>query len=144
MMKGKVIAISVSVLLLICLAYYLGTLARGKDSMESNSNPVPAFEEKPWLWDESFLDYYIREYPSSFVLGATTNAEDAVKKALMIWVYEFGYDEAYNGNVLNVSIAENGEIWYVSGTLDEGIDGGTPEILIRKSDGKILAVWHSY
>ena len=32
--------------------------------------------------------------------------------------------------------------WAVEGSLPEGHDGGTAHIVIRKSDGKVMKVWH--
>ena len=33
--------------------------------------------------------------------------------------------------------------WTVYGTLKSGSKGGTPQLQIRKEDGKVLDVWHS-
>lgn len=35
------------------------------------------------------------------------------------------------------------EVWVVSGTLGKKFLGGVPNVIIQKSDGKVLAVWHS-
>jgi len=38
---------------------------------------------------------------------------------------------------------EESETWLVHGTLPKNTIGGVPYILIQKSDGKVLAVWHT-
>jgi len=38
---------------------------------------------------------------------------------------------------------EEFKVWIVSGTLGKNFIGGVPNVIIQKSDGKVLAVWHT-
>lgn len=42
-----------------------------------------------------------------------------------------------------VKFDEKNQVWIVEGQLPQNYDGGIPYIIIQKSDGKILAVWHT-
>lgn len=39
-------------------------------------------------------------------------------------------------------VTEHVRYWTVEGSLPEGSRGGTAHIVIRKSDGKVMSVWH--
>ena len=47
-----------------------------------------------------------------------------------------------NKKPYNVSFDEQNQVWMIQGTLPKNWDGGVPHILIQKSDGRILAIWH--
>jgi hypothetical protein len=63
----------------------------------------------------------------------------AIKIAIAVWVPVYGkiiYSEKpYSAELKN-------GVWFVQGSLPEGSLGGVAEILIQKSDGKILKVIH--
>jgi hypothetical protein len=39
-------------------------------------------------------------------------------------------------------VTEYKKYWTVEGSLSDGYLGGTAHIVIRKSDGKVMIVWH--
>lgn len=89
-------------------------------------------------------DYHkmIEEYSSDIVLGYTPDEETARKYAVKVWNDIYGnlsiFDKPYH-----VSYDKDNGCWLVTGGLKfVYYEGGMPYIIIRKSDGKVLAVWH--
>ena len=72
--------------------------------------------------------------------GLIPNAKAAVDFAKIIFNYcENG---AFNNEKpFNVELVNN-RVWYIYGSLPKGTVGGVVEIFIRKSDGKVLAIFH--
>lgn len=90
------------------------------------------------------LDFYAEEidqFPSDKVLGPVTSAKDAKKKAEAVWVEVFG-EEVKQEKPYGVSYDIDTGTWLVQGHLPKYMVGGVAHILIRESDGAVLAVWH--
>lgn len=85
--------------------------------------------------------YYISEFSSNEVLGKIDNAEIAKEKAESIWWGTYG-ESIKNEKPYQVFFDATNEVWLVSGTMPRNQKGGVANILIQKSDGKVLAVWH--
>ena len=85
--------------------------------------------------------YYISEFSSNEVLGKIDNAEIAKEKAESIWRGIYG-ESIKNEKPYQVFFDATNEVWLVSGTMPRNQKGGVANILIQKSDGKVLAVWH--
>lgn len=84
---------------------------------------------------------YIAEFPSEKVLGTIDSLQKAKEEAEIIWLEVYG-DSVKDMKPYIVSYDEESQVWLVQGTLKKNHDGGVPCILIQKSDGKVLAVWH--
>ena len=89
-------------------------------------------------------DYHkiIEEYSSDIVLGYTPDEVTARKYAVKVWKDIYGslsiLDKPYH-----VSFDKENECWLVTGGQKFVFsEGGMPYIIIRKSDGNVLAVWH--
>lgn len=89
----------------------------------------------------SDYQYYIDNYGTEKYLGSVVDYRDAEKKAESFWLELYGKD-IKNKRPYVTSFDSNNEIWLVSGSLPKNRLGGVPHILLRKSDGKVLAVWH--
>lgn len=90
------------------------------------------------------LDFYaeeIAQFPSDKVLGPVTSAEDAKEKAESVWLEVFG-EEVKQEKPYGVSYDKDTGTWLVQGHLPRYMVGGVAHILIRESDGAVLAVWH--
>lgn len=86
---------------------------------------------------QSFLD----KFSSDKVVGNIDNTEIAKAQAEKVWI------EIYGNNIkekrpYEVLFDNENQVWLVQGRLPKNRDGGVPYILIQKSDGKVLAVWH--
>ena len=85
--------------------------------------------------------YFIGNFSSEKVLGPVDSAQIAKENAEIIWTEIYG--ESIKGKKpYEVSFDDENQVWLVYGTLPKNWDGGIPQILIQKADGKVLAVWH--
>ena len=93
--------------------------------------------------DFSIAEYssYIDEFPSEKVVGFVDNKKIAKEKAELLWLEIYG-DSIKDKKPYVVSFDETNQVWLVQGSLPKNYDGGVPNILIQKSDGKVLAIWH--
>ncbi len=69
------------------------------------------------------------------------DAKAAIKIALDKWTLIYGAKQIESEKPYKAEL-EGGSVWFVHGTLQEGWNGGTTEMRIRKSDGKILSITH--
>lgn len=81
------------------------------------------------------------QFSSDKIVGTVQDVETAKEKAESIWIELYG-DEVKEKKPYIVLFDELNEVWLVQGSLPENKFGGVPYILIQKSDGKVLAVWH--
>lgn len=84
---------------------------------------------------------FIGKFPSGKVLGATESAQAAKEKAEVVWVEIYG-ESVKDEKPYEVLFDEGNQVWLVQGSLPKDMDGGVACILIKKSDGKVLGVWH--
>lgn len=63
------------------------------------------------------------------------------KKYDTIWLNLFG-EKIKDEKPYKVFYDEQNDIWLVKSSLPRGWIGGVVYILMQKSDGKILAIWH--
>lgn len=87
-------------------------------------------------------DYYIEKFPSEEILGPTNSIKDAKSKAESVWIEKYG-EGTKKKKPYSVFFDEETKVWLVQGSLPKNLVGGIPYILIRQSDGKVLAVWHT-
>lgn len=102
-----------------------------------NNTKIESFN----LNDEPYYLQAIQDFPSDKLLGEITTAKNAKEKASSEWIKLFG-EKVKNEKPYKVLYDEQNEIWLVKGSLPKGWKGGVSYILIQKSDGKILAIWH--
>lgn len=88
---------------------------------------------------------YIIDFPSDEILGSIDDADMAKEKAEYIWRKIYG-DSIKDERPYKVFIDDSNDAWLVTGSLHTGLfsskKGGTAHIIIKKSDGKVLAIWH--
>jgi hypothetical protein len=91
-------------------------------------------------------NYYIENFSSDRVVGTTDNVQQAKEKAESVWIEIYGEEKTKQEKPYEVFYDEYEEVWLVMGSLPSKPFhvslGGTVCILIKKSDGKVLAVWH--
>ena len=109
---------------------------------------VPSFKVSDY-------DQRAKEFPndlilSDFVLGEIETACEARKKAETVWVEAFG-ETVLQQKPYHVRYDKRNDAWLVYGTLRSPFPGligrlfmrgGVAHIIMKKSDGKVLAVWH--
>ncbi|MDR1564013.1 MAG: YbbC/YhhH family protein [Oscillospiraceae bacterium] len=105
---------------------------------------IPRFIEAAHVGTFTLSDYshFMEGFESERVLGATDTAKDARQKAEKVFVEIYGKSVKEEKPFL-VAFDEESQVWLVSGNWPpKGSKGGAAKILIQKSDGKVLAVWH--
>lgn len=74
--------------------------------------------------------------------GIVPDEESAIKIANTVLVSIYG-DSVNNNMPFDVKFDKDYNSWVVNGTLKENEIGGVPNVIIKKSDGEIIAVWHT-
>ena len=100
------------------------------------NNKVGKFSLEEDMYKRAIIDF-----PSDRVLGEIPTAKIARESAVSIWLESFG-SKINNEKPYKVFFDDDENVWLVTGTLPRGWIGGVAYILIQKSDGKVLAVWH--
>jgi hypothetical protein len=97
---------------------------------------VDDFYESSWdLEFEQGKGYFPEE-------GLVPNAETAARIAVALWVPIFGEEQIIIERPYRVRLIED-SIWLVHGTLPENWVGGVAYLKIRKSDAKIINLFHT-
>ena len=99
--------------------------------------------------DESLAEYmdYIydavtEDRGTDIVLGKLDNEQEVLEKAVEIMVQKFG-KKVLKQKPHRILYVEKYDAWYITGTVrGKNVDGGTASTIIRKSDGKVIALWH--
>jgi len=84
---------------------------------------------------------YIQRFPSDRKTDTIESAKMAKVEAEKIWIEIYG-KQVKKEKPYNVFYDDKNEVWLINGSLRKGWVGGVAYILIRKHDGKVLAVWH--
>lgn len=109
------------------------------------SNDSTAFK---WFEGDSIYTFCLTK--SDKVIGAlgydpierdiVADSLSAVLIAKAAWYPIYGKEHIEREKPFRVT--EYIKYWTVEGSLPEGYTGGTAHIVIRKSDGKVMSVWH--
>ena len=86
--------------------------------------------------------HQIDMFPSDKILGPLETPEEVKEKAVEVWNEIYGEKTIKDEKPFRVGFDENTETWMVIGSVKPFHLGGAAKIIIRKSDGKVLAVWH--
>lgn len=135
MKKGKLIVLGIVVVFALIGALFAFVTLR-----DARVEPFNLNEEKYYL-------RAIQDFPPEKILGSerflgeVLTAEDAKNKALDVWLEVYGED-VKDEKPFKVFYDEQNEIWLVIGSLPPNYVGGVAHIIMRKSDGKVLTVWH--
>lgn len=104
-------------------------------------NNEPKFE----TFNIAEYNNYIAEFPSDKILGTVDRAETAKEKAENVWTEIYG-DSIKKQKPYKVFFDEANDVWLITGSMPRrlfgDVVGGVANIIIQKSDGKVLAVWH--
>jgi hypothetical protein len=102
------------------------------------------FNDKQTVGAFSLQDFFseIKAFPSQMVVGPVNNERDARNEAEAVWIEMYGDDIPKEKKPYKISYDAESGVWLASGSLPPGAVGGVPYILLRESDGKVLAVWH--
>lgn len=105
------------------------------------SNKVGEFNLK-----DDYFQGAIEDFPSNIVLGGPINtAKEARDKAEPVLLDIYGESVKKQKPYLAFYDAKN-ETWLINGRMPRNwfgtTEGGSAYILIKKADGKVLAVWH--
>ena len=94
-------------------------------------------------FDLSDYNDELAEFPGDRFFGPIVTPKQAIEAAKEIWIEKLSAGNPINGEPIMVCYDENSDCWLVYGTLpdDPSLLGEVPYAIIRKSDGKVLAVW---
>lgn len=94
-------------------------------------------------FDLSDYNDELAEFPGDRFFGPIVTPKEAIEAAKEIWIEKLSAGNPINGEPIMVCYDENSDCWLVYGTLpdDPSLLGEVPYAIIRKSDGKVLAVW---
>jgi hypothetical protein len=129
----KIIITAIIVIVILNIAAYLIVI---KDNQDENSDSSISYQEG------NLLDYSTFLSDSIPINGYVPDAIAAQKIAEAILYPIYGKDIKDKKPFL-VKFDEENQVWIIEGQLPKNRDGGVPYVIIQKSDGKILAVWHS-
>ena len=94
-------------------------------------------------------EHHIEQYEGEIILGQISSQCDARRKAEVVFVEYFG-ERALANRPYRVSFDEENDAWLVRGIMITPFPriltywtfvGSVPMMIIRGSDGKVLAVW---
>ncbi len=85
---------------------------------------------------------YITDFPSDRTVGPVGDAAEARERAEEVWDEVYGDDVVRENTSCRVYFDSTAGLWMVTGRLPGYSKGGVPNIIMRKEDGKVLAVWH--
>lgn len=69
--------------------------------------------------------------------------EETAKKIAETVLMPIYGDSVNDKKPFDIKFDEENKVWVVKGTLKANQIGGVPGIIIRKSNGKVVAVWHT-
>lgn len=102
-------------------------------------------EEEVTHFDVLEYESIIHDFSTEYILGEIMDEDKAIEEAQKVWIEVFGED-IKKQRPYKVSFDERNEIWLIEGTFKNALfgseKGGVAHIIIRKSDGKVLALWH--
>jgi len=98
-------------------------------------------EEKIKEFSLNEYNDYIQRFPSDRKTDTIESAKMAKVEAEKIWIEIYG-KQVKNEKPYNVFYDDKNGVWLINGSLRKGWVGGVAYILIRKHDGRVLAVWH--
>ncbi|MDR0812420.1 MAG: YbbC/YhhH family protein [Oscillospiraceae bacterium] len=131
-MKKKILIpiIIISILAIVgalaCLAYFQKANTVGTITLSDYNELIGFCNNRP----------ITEEFTEPF--GSVGSVKEAKKLAESIWIELFG-DSVTKKKPYRVFYDDINQVWLVQGTVF--FMGGGPNILIQKSDGKVLAIW---
>lgn len=141
----KKITVIGSIILAVVVALICFIVIADNEGNSEGEKDTTAYESTALDDGETFRlsDYkeYTERYSSTRSLGAVNTADEAMVKAEELWRKVYGEFSAERKPYSVKYDAEN-EAWLVEGTLPNGNLGGVPHVIIEKTEGKILALWH--
>ncbi|MBE6713624.1 MAG: hypothetical protein E7580_08995 [Ruminococcaceae bacterium] len=98
-------------------------------------------------WFSKHIEWYVgNEYfPKEDVpesLGVIDSPQTAKEKGMAVLKKLYGEETLKDEEPFGVSFDEENQAYLIQGTLPDNMVGGVAHILIQKTDGKVIAVWH--
>ena len=137
----------VTLLIIVVLAFGIDFLVYSnvlKAAFTQKFDLEPALEYVTNRGGDTYLDMY---------LGKITDSKTAKEKAEEIWIeffgeYGFEAEEIKSQKPYVVYYDKGNDAWMVHGSLEYSLfkrmKGGCANIIIRGSDGQVLAIWHEF
>ena len=85
----------------------------------------------------------MEQFPYDAVVGPVKDAKTARQKAFELWSKVYGEEMIEEEKPYTVCYDKENDVWLVCGSKPIFTLGGVAQIIIRASDGQVLALWHS-
>ena len=114
-------------------------------------NEVESFDVANYEYEMDNFGYqsnsiiFTEIFPSGMILGPIDNERMAKEAAEGIWLKIYG-NSVKKQKPYRVFFDEANDVWLITGSMPRrllgNVVGGVAYIIIQKTDGKVLAVWH--
>lgn len=98
-------------------------------------------EPKVGTFELNDYQYYIDNFPSEEIIGNTSDLREVMVKVEKLWSKLYG-ESVKNEKPYKIFYDSNNDVWLFQGSLRSNMMGGVSNMLIEKSTGKVLAIWH--
>ena len=85
--------------------------------------------------------YYIENFSSNENIGNTSDLREVLLNVEKLWIEMYG-ESVKNERPYKVFYDSINDVWLVQGSLKSNSMGGVANVLIEKSTGRVLAIWH--
>ena len=133
-----VLTVSVAANIILALTYKHDTLLV-KDSIVPETDGLDIFEDDY----KNRVKENLNKYNPLQGGGYISNASIAINYAKLVIREIFGEEALKESEPYKAFFFEEDQVWHINGYLPPNMLGGTPNVIISKLDGKILAVWQS-
>jgi len=131
----KMITIFIIVLIIISLTIFLSFTIINYKYDNIDTYVTGSLSDYPY-----YIEFLNKDIPNK---GYIPDAKTARNIARKIFIKKFGYIDTYiNNKPFTVEFDEKNDVWIVSGNMRKQQAGGVPFVILRKSDGKVIAIWH--
>ena len=142
-MKKKFLLFSIIAVLIITLVG-CGVNMIFKIGTSKNEDRVGTFNLDDY---SNMIDWYVENkyFPKENVpesLGFIDSPQVAKEKGVAVLKEIYGEESLKDEEPFTVAFDEKNQAWLIQGTLPDNMEGGVAHIIIQKSDGKVVAIWH--
>jgi|GEM_PF-818592 len=139
-----IIAVLMSAFIGVCVYMVFFKKADTLAPVKEDDDTVGTFKLE---WYSRQIDWYVgNEYfqkedvPGP--LGFIDSPQTAKEKGVAVLKEIYGEETLKDEEPFGIAFDEKNQVWLIQGTLPDNMEGGVAHIIIQKSDGKVIAVWH--
>lgn len=102
------------------------------------------FPKEPEIGTFSLSDYqyYVENFSSDEKFDNASDIKKVMEEAEMLWKKLYGESVKYE-KPYRVFYDSQNDIWLIQTSLKSSLMGGVSNILVQRSTGNVLAIWHT-